>query len=571
MLLTRRTVLTAPVAGTVIGAGLFALYLANRSHLSAKPLELSIVVACVCALTSVILVWFLRVQSRRTLRHLGDFIVSLREDPALRKLQSFSPDWAPVHHELDVLGQCYRRALGNLVTQTHALEALQHEQKQAESALHSLDGRPDAEQGHSVFRLRRWDNNSRNMVARLTPNLHWMAATAALQQFLGYPPGELNGHPFFDMVHATDIAELNRVLQEALDTGEGHNIVFRLISRQGAELHVQMDVLTRYSQHNTALHLRCFFLDITHRVKTDRELRRLAAALHDKAEELQQANTQLRRINRELDDFSYVVSHDLKEPLRTLEAFSTFLAQDYGNQLGAEGHEYISHLIQASRRLRELIDDLLTLSRAGRVINSPQVFDLSGALETVRLDLAGLVQRKGAVLRAEGPLPAVTGDPQRVVQLLTNLIGNALKYNINPRPEVVVGQSLQKPHSAPDINGIEIEHATIFVCDNGIGIDAQYHEQIFRIFRRLHRREDYEGTGAGLAICKKIVEAHGGKIWVESSPGKGSTFYFTLPRASAMADTRAPEGRPQSFPAQGEAPRIAAAAVGGPVTSLLSK
>src|SRR5205823_3921225 len=167
------------------------------------------------------------------------------------------------------------------------------------------------------------------------PNLHWMAATAALQQFLGYPHGELNGRPLSDIVHPDDVADLNRILQEALDTGEGHNIVFRLLSRAGAELHVQMDVLTRYSQQNTPLHLRCFFLDITHRVQTDRELRRLAGALHDKAEELQQANTQLRRINRELDDFSYVVSHDLKEPLRTLEAFSTFLAQDYGNQLGS--------------------------------------------------------------------------------------------------------------------------------------------------------------------------------------------------------------------------------------------
>jgi PAS domain S-box-containing protein len=519
-----------------------------------------------------ILVALLRRQNRKALRKLGDFVATLREDPALHKLQAFSPEWGPLYHELDLLGKCYRQVLADFVTHRHSLEALQHEQKQSDSALQSLEGRADSEQGHSVFRLRRWDTNSRNMVARLTPNMHWMAATAALQQFLGYTHAQLSGRPFFDMVHPEDVPELTRVLQEALETGEGHNIVFRLIAQHGIELHVQMDVLTRYSPQNMPLHLRCFFLDITHRVQTDRELRRLARALHDKAEELQQANTQLRRINRELDDFSYVVSHDLKEPLRTLEAFSTFLAQDYGNQLGSEGHEYISHLIQASRRLRELIDDLLSLSRAGRVINSPQGFEVAGALETVRLDLADLIQRKRAVLRTEGTLPVVTGDPQRVVQLLTNLISNALKYNSNPEPAVVVGQSTLKPHSAPDINGLEIEHATIFVRDNGIGIDPQYHEQIFRIFRRLHRREDYDGTGAGLAICKKIVEAHGGKIWVESAPGKGSTFYFTLPRANLAASEKPHETDHEVSAAAPGAQTLRAqpAAVGASVDSLLS-
>jgi PAS domain S-box-containing protein len=531
MLLRPRDALLWIAAGTASGTLLFAAY-KGLANLPSEPLQQLVGIAGLCGCATAVVVWIVRRQGRRVLHELGEVVVKLREDPALHKLNALSPEWGPLYQQLDLLGKSYRRALVDFVTQKQLLDTVQHEQKQGDSGQHSLEGRADAEQGHSVFRLRRWDTNSRNMVCRLTPNMHWMAATAALQQFLDYDYGNLNGRSFFEMVHADDVPELNRVLQEALETGEGHNITFRIRARSGAERHVQMDVLTRYSPQNVPLHLRCFFLDITHRVQTDRELRRLAGALHDKAEELQQANTQLRRINRELDDFSYVVSHDLKEPLRTLEAFSTFLAQDYGTQLGLEGQEYITHLIQASRRLRELIDDLLTLSRAGRVINSPQVFDLGGALETTRLDLADLIQRRAAVLRVEGTLPAVTGDPQRVVQLLTNLVSNGLKYNSNPRPEVVVGQSAAKPHSAPDINGLEVEHATIFVRDNGIGIDPQYHEQIFRIFRRLHRREDYEGTGAGLAICKKIVEAHGGKIWVESAPETGSTFFFTLPRAN---------------------------------------
>jgi signal transduction histidine kinase len=150
--------------------------------------------------------------------------------------------------------------------------------------------------------------------------------------------------------------------------------------------------------------------------------------------------------------------------------------------------------------------------------------------QTIVADLADLIQRRGAVVRAEQPLPTVTGDPERVTQLLSNLVGNGLKYNRSSSPEVVVGV-VAEPAAKSD-NGDPAGFVTVYVRDNGIGIEPQYHEQIFRLFRRLHRREDYEGTGAGLAICKKIVEAHGGRIWVESQGGQGAVFYFTLPRTA---------------------------------------
>ncbi len=242
-----------------------------------------------------------------------------------------------------------------------------------------------------------------------------------------------------------------------------------------------------------------------------------------RARELERANGELRRINQELEEFTYVVSHDLKEPLRTLEAFSGFLASDYAGRLDEDGREYISHLIAASRRLGKLIDDLLTLSRAGRVMGKARPLDWAAIVETVKADLQLLITRRpGCVIRVAGPLPVVQGDPERITQLVSNLVGNALKYNESLTPEVTLG-SLESPGPL----------ATLFVRDNGVGIDPRYHDQIFRIFRRLHRRDEYEGTGAGLAICKKVVEAHGGRLWVESAPGQGSTFFFTLPRVPA--------------------------------------
>ncbi|MFO0863069.1 MAG: ATP-binding protein [Gemmataceae bacterium] len=257
---------------------------------------------------------------------------------------------------------------------------------------------------------------------------------------------------------------------------------------------------------------RCSAIDLTER-------NRLAHQLRNHTQELERANARLRHINSELEDFTHVVSHDLKEPLRTLQAFSHILAEDYAGQLGPDGFEYINHLVHASRRLGVLIDDLLTLSQAGRMAKSWAEFDLTKAIATVRRDLVDMIQRKNAIVLNEGSLPVVIGDSQRITQLLTNLVANGLKYNESSTPTILVGAASK---SDPGF-------ATIYVRDNGIGIDPNNHAQIFGIFRRLHHEGEYEGTGAGLAICKKIVEAHGGRIWVESKVGEGATFYFTLP------------------------------------------
>jgi signal transduction histidine kinase len=156
-----------------------------------------------------------------------------------------------------------------------------------------------------------------------------------------------------------------------------------------------------------------------------------------------------------------------------------------------------------------------------------------------------MIARKEATLHTEGPLPAVVGDPERVTQLLSNLVANGLKYNNDPAARIVIGEV-----RGARAEGGEGDFVTLYVRDNGIGIDPEYHEQVFQLFRRLHHRDEYEGTGAGLAICQKIVEAHGGRIWLESSPGRGTTFYFTLPRsAEAVAGTTLGPAAAQGAPA----------------------
>jgi PAS domain S-box-containing protein len=365
----------------------------------------------------------------------------------------------------------------------------------------------------------------------LDPQGNLVAFNETMLRTLGYPRDALLGRPYSALLppgpREAFLAEARSGgLVELQRPGE---VQTQWVKQDGTVIDVWVGT-TVIDDNGTFLRSRSAALDMTER-------KRLADALEQQAEELGYANERLRRINQELEEFTYVVSHDLKEPLRTLSAFSTFLAQDYGSALGPEGQEYLSHLSGASQRLGLLIDDLLTLSRAGRIINTPRPFAWEPVLATVRGDLQDLIGRKNAVIRIEKPLPPVVGDTDRIIQLLTNLVSNALKYNPGPTPEVVIGARPENPPKQADKDEASSagddrptpRMVTLFVRDNGVGIPPTYHEQIFRLFRRLHRRDEVEGTGAGLAICKRIVEAHGGKIWVESEVGTGSVFLFTLP------------------------------------------
>jgi signal transduction histidine kinase len=239
---------------------------------------------------------------------------------------------------------------------------------------------------------------------------------------------------------------------------------------------------------------------------------------------------ELRRSNAELEQFAYVASHDLQEPLRKVASFCQMLERRYGDQLDERGRRYVDFAVDGAKRMQALINDLLMLSRVGRSERRAEPVDLGALLERTRHDLGHSIEESGAEVTS-GELPTVTGDRSLLAALLQNLVGNAIKFHGDDPPRVRITAERSAEH--PDM----WEFAC---CDNGIGIDPKYADRIFLIFQRLHPQDTYSGTGIGLAMCKKIVEYHGGRIWLDPGhDGPGTVFRWTLPARRAGAAERA--------------------------------
>jgi light-regulated signal transduction histidine kinase (bacteriophytochrome) len=241
------------------------------------------------------------------------------------------------------------------------------------------------------------------------------------------------------------------------------------------------------------------------------------AALREANDALERQAQELMRSNAELQQFAYVASHDLQEPLRMISSYTQLLLRRYGDRFDSEAREFMDFVIDGATRMKQLIEDILVYSRVGTRTREFRRTPSESALAKALVNLRASIEDCGAAV-THGMLPEVEADEAQLVQLFQNLIGNALKFRGAEPPRI-------------DVTAAAVPDAWEFtVRDNGIGIESQYFERIFMVFQRLHSKGEYPGTGIGLAICKKVVDRHGGRIRVESRLGEGSAFFFTLPR-----------------------------------------
>ncbi|UBV44277.1 GAF domain-containing protein (plasmid) [Deinococcus taeanensis] len=347
-----------------------------------------------------------------------------------------------------------------------------------------------------------WTNTAEGLLLGEQPG--WARLT-------GQDQAAYSGTGWVDVIHPDDREHSLQRWLASVAVCAAYDTVQRVRTVDGSYRHFQVRAVPVLRPDGTVREWVGVHTDITERVRAEEELER-------RVEERTQA---LARSNAELERFAYVASHDLQEPLRTIGGLTGLLERRYGELYDERGRALLRMVIEGSERMKTLLDDLLVYSRLGAERLTLEPVDTNPLVQEAQERLSGALEDTGGQVTS-GRLPTVAGSPFQLGQLFQNLIGNALKFHA--------------PGVAPRVHlqATEEEGAWHFtVQDNGIGMEAGHLERIFVMFQRLHTREEYAGTGLGLAICQKVVERHGGRIWVESRPGEGSTFHFTLPAAPA--------------------------------------
>ena len=342
----------------------------------------------------------------------------------------------------------------------------------------------------------------------------------AWEKTLGYTKAELLAKSYIEFIHPDDG---QRTLAEAEKLSSGNspssgNSRFAFENRYRCN-----DGSYRWFQWNATAVIEDRLIYGVARDVTERK--RFEQTLQEKNIELENANAALQRSNAELEQFAYVASHDLQEPLRKVIGYTNLLAKRYQDKLDADANEFLGFTVDGATRMQQLIQDLLVYSRVGRQDQAFDAVNCADVLTQVLRDLQVAIDESGAVVTHD-PLPTVLADGRQIAQLLQNLVSNAIKFRGKQPPRIHI--TATRSTSSPAFNGASPAEWVFAVRDQGIGLDPQYADRIFRIFQRLHSREAYPGTGIGLAICQKILDHHGGRLWVESQPGHGATFYFTL-------------------------------------------
>lgn len=333
-----------------------------------------------------------------------------------------------------------------------------------------------------------------------------------MEILFGLEPGSFGGaHANWkELVHPEDILEVENKLEAYLKGGPAYNVIYRVIWPDKSIHHINAQSLLVYDSNDNPTNMVGICLDVSDRVEAE--------------ERLKKALADLKTSNKELERFAYVASHDLQEPLRMVGSYLELLERRYSDKLDESAHEFIEYAVDGANRMKDMINDLLTLSRVETKGNPLEPINCRKIVNIVVKNLQNSIQDTGAVVEYSD-LPWIIGDSIQLTMLFQNLIGNAIKFNESDNPTIK----------------IQVEDKDDFwqfsVIDNGIGIEQEYFDRIFIIFQRLHNKQKYSGTGIGLSLCKKIVERHGGKIWVESQPGKGTTFNFILKKAKSQSGT----------------------------------
>lgn len=318
---------------------------------------------------------------------------------------------------------------------------------------------------------------------------------------LGYSEEELKNLQFTDIIRKDQIPHCMEIFKQIYSgiAMDGVETVFT--TKDGREIYVEGSINTRY-ENGEFVATRGIFRDITERKHA--------------ADKLKETMNELERSNKELEQFAYVASHDLQEPLRMISSYLQLLERRYKSQLDAEADEFIEFAVDGAKRLQGLINDLLIFSRVGTRGKKFESTDTEEILDQALSNLGLMIEDSRANVTHD-PLPLLQADDVQIGQLFQNLLGNAIKFHGKKPPKVHVTVNKK-------------ENEWVFsVQDNGIGMDPKFADRAFMIFQRLNPKEEYPGTGIGLAVCKRIVERHNGKIWFDSTPGSGTTFYFTIP------------------------------------------
>jgi PAS domain S-box-containing protein len=354
-------------------------------------------------------------------------------------------------------------------------------------------------------------------ISQVAPDGRWLHVNQKLCEIVGYSQEELLERTVQEITHPDDL-EANLEYHRQVLAGELPACSWekRYLRKGGTSVWVNLTVALVRQPSGESDYFVTVVEDISQRKQVEARLEQLTAELEER---VAQRTAELEAKNRELETFAYSVSHDLKAPLRGIDGYSRLLLEDYVPRLDDEGQRFLHNIRKATEQMARLVDDLLAYSRLERRTVVPGKVDLPGLVQAVLAERADEIQARRVAVSVTTPGISMTGDAEGLALALRNLVDNALKFSRDAAPPRL------------EIGGRAGEKTcVVWVRDNGIGFDMQYHKRIFEIFQRLHRPDDYPGTGIGLAMVHKALERMGGRVWAESAPGAGATFYLEVPR-----------------------------------------